>query len=93
VMESSAHFSEARKSFYAALLQAVLRVDDLGIASNADRHNQYSVRIAGGIVSQLGAVRWPSDRGFVELGMDILELLAGRFMATEWDASTLIYFL
>lgn len=54
-MSSIAHFSEARKSFHAALLQAVLRVDDAGVASNADRHSLYSVRIANGIVSRLGA--------------------------------------
>jgi NgoMIV restriction enzyme len=51
----TAYFSEARKSFHAALLNSVLRVDDTGVASNADRHNLYSVRIAGGIVSRLGA--------------------------------------
>ncbi|HEY7507055.1 MAG TPA: NgoMIV family type II restriction endonuclease, partial [Nitrososphaera sp.] len=53
--EITAHFSEARKSFHAALLRSVLRVDDTGVASNADRHNLYSVGIAGGIVSRLGA--------------------------------------
>lgn len=42
-MSQSTHFSEARKSFHAALLQSVLRVDDAGIASNADKHNKYSV--------------------------------------------------
>jgi hypothetical protein len=34
----------------------VLRVDDAGIASNADRHNSYSVCIARGTVNRLGAV-------------------------------------
>ena len=53
--ELAAHFSEARKSFHAALLNSVLRTDDTGVASNADRHNLYSVRIAGGIVNRLGA--------------------------------------
>jgi hypothetical protein len=51
----TAYFSEARKSFHAALLRSVLRVDNSGVASNADRHNSYSVRIARGIVSRLGA--------------------------------------
>jgi hypothetical protein len=41
-MSGTAHFSVARKSFHAALLQAVLRVDDAGVASNADRHSLYS---------------------------------------------------
>jgi hypothetical protein len=54
-MSGIAHFSEARKSFHAALLQAVVRVDDTGVASNADRHSLYSVRLASGIVSRLGA--------------------------------------
>ncbi len=53
--ELAAHFSEARKSFHAALLNSVLRTDDTGVASNADRHHLYSVRIAGGIVNRLGA--------------------------------------
>lgn len=49
-----AHFSEARKSFHAALFNAVLLVDERGIASNADGHNPYSVQIARGIVNRLG---------------------------------------
>lgn len=53
-MSFEAHFSAARKSFHAALLRAVLRVDHTGVASNADRHSVYSVRIASGIVSRLG---------------------------------------
>ena len=51
----TAYFSEARKSFHAALLNSVLLVDDTGVASNADRHNAYSVRIARGVVGRLGA--------------------------------------
>ena len=53
-MSQSAHFSEARKSFHAALLHSVLRVDDAGIASNADKHNKYSVSIAYGIARRIG---------------------------------------
>ena len=52
--DPTAHFSEARKSFHAALLNSVLLVDATGVASNADRHNVYSVRIARGIVGRLG---------------------------------------
>ena len=52
--ELTAHFSEARKSFHAALLNSVLRTDETGVASNADRRHLYSVHIAGGIVNRLG---------------------------------------
>lgn len=53
-MSTPAHFSEARKSFHAALLGAVLRVDAGGVPSNADRSSQASIRIARGIVNLIG---------------------------------------
>ena len=53
-MSTPAHFSEARKSFHAALLGAVLRINERGVASNADSGSQASIRIARGIVNLLG---------------------------------------
>jgi len=53
-MSLPAYFSEARKSFHGALLQSVLRVDDAGIASTADKHNKYSASIAYGIAMRIG---------------------------------------
>ncbi|HXH08861.1 MAG TPA: NgoMIV family type II restriction endonuclease [Alphaproteobacteria bacterium] len=53
-MDTLAYFSEARKSFHAALLGSVLQVDHRGIPSNADGSNQNSIRIALGILTQIG---------------------------------------
>lgn len=51
-----AFFSEARRSFYAALLErSVLRIDEKGVASNADSCSNASIKIAGGIFKKLGA--------------------------------------
>jgi hypothetical protein len=36
-VEQLAFFSEARKSFHAALLNAILRINATGVPSNADR--------------------------------------------------------
>jgi hypothetical protein len=47
--------AEARRSFHAALLEQVLRANDVGIPSNADGSNQTSVGIAAGILVRLGA--------------------------------------
>ena len=54
-MNDEAFFSEARRSFHAALLASVLRTDAKGVPSNADKHSQQSVRIAVGILKRLGA--------------------------------------
>jgi hypothetical protein len=51
---SEAFFAEARKGFHAALLGAVLRVDN-GVPTNADKHSKPSVAIAKGILDKLGA--------------------------------------
>jgi hypothetical protein len=47
--------AEARRSFHAALLEQVLRANDVGIPSNADGSNQTSVGIAARILVRLGA--------------------------------------
>lgn len=54
-MSIEVFFSEARRSFHAALLDSVLRTDAKGIPSNADRHSKPSVGIAVGILDRLGA--------------------------------------
>ena len=54
-MNDEAFFSEARRSFHAALLASVLRTDKNGVPSNADKHSNPSVRIAKGILERLGA--------------------------------------
>jgi NgoMIV restriction enzyme len=45
----------SRCTFHAALLEQVLRANDVGIPSNADGSNQTSVGIAAGILVRLGA--------------------------------------
>jgi len=54
-MNDEVFFSEARRSFHAALLKSVLRTDGKGIPSNADKHSKPSVKIAIGIMERLGA--------------------------------------
>jgi hypothetical protein len=41
-MEQPAYFSEARKSFHAALLNSILRFDATGMPSNADKGSRIS---------------------------------------------------
>ena len=53
--EGIAYFSEARRSFHAALLESVLRIDANGVPSNADKHSRPSVKIAKGILERLGS--------------------------------------
>jgi hypothetical protein len=50
-----AFFAEGRRSFHAALMEKVLRANDVGIPSNADGSNSASVAIAKGILIRLGA--------------------------------------
>ena len=54
-MNGEVFFSEARRSFHAALLASLLRADAKGIPSNADSHSPTSVSIAVGILERLGA--------------------------------------
>ena len=54
-MTGKAFLGTARRSFHDALLASVLRVDEKGIPSNADKHSRLSVAIATGIVERLGA--------------------------------------
>ena len=46
--------SSARTAFHAAVLERVLRLDDQGIPSNADKDNAASVATALGIVNRIG---------------------------------------
>ncbi len=41
-MAQVAYFSEARKSFHAALLDSILRIDAAGVPSNADKGSRIS---------------------------------------------------
>lgn len=52
--KGEAFFAEARKGFHAALLGAVLRIDN-GVPTNADKDNKQSVALAKGILDRLGA--------------------------------------
>jgi len=54
-MNEKPFLSEARRSFHAALLDSVLRTDEKGIPSNADKHSRQSVGIAQGIMERLGS--------------------------------------
>lgn len=47
-------FTEARRSFHAALLHAVLLIDANGVPTNADKDSRISVAIARGIIEILG---------------------------------------
>jgi hypothetical protein len=49
-----AFFAEARRSYHAALLASVLRVNEKGVPSNADGGQKSSVRYALGILSRIG---------------------------------------
>jgi hypothetical protein len=53
--QATAFFAEARRSFYAALFENVLRTNDAGVPSNADGSNPTSIALAKGILSRLGA--------------------------------------
>ena len=52
-MGAGVFFTEARRSFHAALLNSILRVDK-GVPSNADKDSKQSVNIAKGIIEKLG---------------------------------------
>lgn len=52
--KKEALFTEARKSFHAALLGSVLNVDAAGIPTNADKANRASIAIAKGIIGKIG---------------------------------------
>lgn len=54
-MKALADFAEARKSFHAALLEATLTINDIGVVSNADSSNTTSKAIARGIADLLKA--------------------------------------
>lgn len=54
-MKKGAFFGEARRSFYAALLdRSVLCIDKKGIASNADKHSKPSINVSRGIFEKIG---------------------------------------
>jgi hypothetical protein len=52
---NTAFFTEARRSFHAALIERVLRANEAGVPSNADVGNASSIAIAKGILTRLGA--------------------------------------
>lgn len=54
-MMTPTKFVEARKAYHAALLKTVLTVNASGVASNADKDNRASVKIAAGIAELLKA--------------------------------------
>lgn len=54
-MRNDVFFTEARRGFHAALLNCILRTDNKGIPSNADKDSKLSVKIAHGIIERLGA--------------------------------------
>lgn len=54
-MKTAAYFTEARRSFHAALLGSVLSINSDGVASNADKDSRISVEIARRIVDKVGS--------------------------------------
>jgi hypothetical protein len=55
IVTEEVFLTEARRSFHAALLASILRTDARGVPSNADKDSSTSVRIAVGILNELGA--------------------------------------
>ncbi len=83
--ENTAFLAEARKGFHAALLGNILRVDDGGVWSNADRASRPSREIASGIARKLGEEAFGarlagqmSGKGFEEVCREFLEEVWGR---------------
>jgi hypothetical protein len=54
-MPTQPHFASARKEYHKMLLETVLTVSADGVATNADKDNRASVKIAKGIADQLAA--------------------------------------
>lgn len=54
-MGKEAFFTEARRGFHAALLGSILKTDNCGYPSNADKASNQSVSIARGIMERLGS--------------------------------------
>ena len=72
-------FSEARRSFHAALLRQILRTNTNGVPSNADGGNKTSVALARGIMDRLGAESTGAR-------------LAGQMSGNEFEASSVSSF-
>jgi len=53
-------FSQTRQAFHAALLQSILTLNHVGVASNADSSNKVSIAIAKGIAHLLQAHTTPA---------------------------------
>jgi hypothetical protein len=53
-MKTPAYFTEARRSFHAALLKSVLTINTSGVASNADKGSKISIEIARRITDKIG---------------------------------------
>ena len=53
-MNGEAFSSKSRRNFHAALLTSLLRSDENGVPSNADKHSNVSVGIAIGILDRIG---------------------------------------
>lgn len=75
-----AFLTEARKRFHEELLRSVLRTDDRGVPSNADKHSRASVDIAVGIAARVGSsaigtrlAGQMAGRRFEEICKDYLE--------------------
>lgn len=53
--EPRAFISQARDAFHQALFMSVLRTDNKGVPSNADKDSRLSIALAKGIIAELGA--------------------------------------
>jgi hypothetical protein len=69
--EAASQFAAARKAYHARLLRSVLRTNEKGIPSNADKDSRLSVKIASSIAEQL-----ESETG---------ERLAGQTSGSEFE--------
>lgn len=74
-----AQFLQARKAFHAHLLETILTIDKLGIASNADGSNRASKAIAHGIAKRLAA-ETISDRRAGQTSGDKFESICAGFV-------------
>nr|WP_083778616.1 NgoMIV family type II restriction endonuclease [Oscillochloris trichoides] len=78
---STAFLCEARRSFHAALLSAVLRIDAAGIPTNADKDSRVSVAIARGIIDILGK-RGPGTRMAGQIAGNHFEMICKEYLDT-----------
>ncbi len=93
----SAVIPQARRTFHAALLKAILQTDAKGVPGNADKHSKQSVALSTGIIERLGFEQvgerlsgQQAGSKFEELCKDFLETVFPRLhhlRPGQWEIS------